>query len=108
MLNWCFAIYNKLCINKIEPMNLNCRCGELIHDITDYQENKAHFIPDQSWESMHESIADGNSSWNAASKVRRVMYQCHNCSRLYVQDQSGNFISFAPEGNGQFGILKNA
>lgn len=87
-------------------MKTRCNCGATIHDVTDAQENKAHFIPDQSWEVMHDSIAAGNSSWDACANARRVMYQCVECSRIYLQNQSGDFVSFIPEGPKRNGILK--
>lgn len=87
-------------------MKLLCECGWSIHDNTDSQENKAHFVPDESWEAMHEDINAGSSSWDTARKVMRRMYQCHECSRLYVEDCSGAFLAFKPDDEVEFGTLK--
>lgn len=88
-------------------MKLLCKCGAPIQDLTDYQENKARFVPDESWESMHEDIDAGASSWDAARKVMRLMYQCYECSRLYIESHNGSFIAFTPDEETSFGLLKS-
>ena len=85
-----------------------CVCGASIHDNTDYQENKAYLVPDQSWESIHESIAAGVTSWEPLRGVKRLMYQCTECSRLHVEAPDGSYYSFAPDRETPFGILKAA
>ena len=88
-------------------MKLKCKCGETIHDNTDYQDNKAYFIPDESWEVMLEKIDAGESAWDATRIAKRNIYQCYNCSRIYIENKDGNFTSFKPEEDTKFGILKN-
>lgn len=88
-------------------MKLLCECGSVIHDGTDYQENKAHFVPDESWEEMCEKIESGISPWDASVKYQRLMYQCYECARIYIEGESGNFYSFKPDHESKFGILKS-
>ncbi|MDA0150670.1 hypothetical protein [Vibrio sp. LaRot3] len=88
-------------------MKLNCNCGESIHDITDYQDNKARFIPDECWEQMCEQVDKGISVWEGLSNYQRYLYQCTNCSRVLIQQADGSFISFRPEQKILFGVLKH-
>ena len=87
-------------------MKFGCTCGEVIWDNTDYQDNKAYLIPDETFESALEEIAAGKCPWDALHRVKRIIYQCHSCARLYIHDHSGKLVSFSPEGNVAFGILK--
>ncbi|HHY0483152.1 TPA: hypothetical protein ACVU4Q_004953, partial [Vibrio parahaemolyticus] len=87
-------------------MRFNCECGARIHDISDYQENKARFIPDECWEEMCEQIDGGMNAWEAFAKYQRFTYQCHNCSRVIIEQGNGGFISFKPEQDIPFGVLK--
>jgi hypothetical protein len=87
-------------------MKFNCICGEVIRDNTDYQDNKAYLIPDETYESALEQIESGGSPWDAFRKVERVMYQCHSCARLFIDDHNGMLVCFAPEGDIKFGILR--
>jgi hypothetical protein len=89
-------------------MKFSCRCGEVIRDNTDYQDNKAYLIPDETYESALEQIESGKSPWDALRRVERVMYQCHSCARLFIDDHKREFVCFAPEGDVAFGILKGA
>src|SRR5690606_23314989 len=88
-------------------MKLLCKCGAPIQDLTDYQENKARFVPDESCESMHEDIDAGVSSWDAAREVMRLMDQCYECSRLYIESHSGSFIAFTPHEETPCGLRKS-
>ena len=89
-------------------MKIGCLCGAVIHDNTDYQENKAHFVPDESWESMCESIEKGMSPWDASVKYQRMMYQCYECKRIYIGGNDGSITSFRPDEETEFGILKKS
>ena len=88
-------------------MKLRCECGFVIHDNTDYQENKAHFVPDESWEEMCEKIEGGMSPWDASVMYQRHLYQCYECSRIYIENVDGSFTSFKPDADAKFGIFKN-
>lgn len=87
-------------------MKFSCTCGEVIRDNTDYQENKAYLIPDMSFESALEEIEAGKEPWDALRRVKRVVYQCHSCARLFINDHHGKLVCFSPEGGVVFGILK--
>lgn len=88
-------------------MKLRCECGAVIHDATDYQENKAHFVPDETWEEMCEKIEAGMSPWDASVIYQRIMYQCYECSRIYLEGKNREFTSFKPDLEAKFGILKS-
>ena len=87
-------------------MKFTCLCGTVIRDNTDYQEDKAYFIPDQSHERTVEAIDGGASPWNELRKVERVMYQCTSCARLWLENTDRKLCCFAPEPSTQFGILR--
>ena len=87
-------------------MKFQCECGHVIHDVTDYQDNKARFVPDETHEAMLESIDEGLDHYSAFRKYQRHMFQCVNCCRLHVMNNEGEFISFKPDNKINFGILK--
>lgn len=93
-------------------MKIVCACGAWIFDGTDRLPHKAHFIPDQAWDALAETLeaevvdalVDGTRSREAAyMKVRtllnaasRSMYQCRSCRRLYVEDALRQNRTFEP------------
>jgi hypothetical protein len=89
-------------------MKFACLCGSVIHDNTDYQEDKAYFIPDQSYERAVTLIRSERSAWEELRKVERTMYQCRSCARLWLEDHEKNLCCFTPEPSIQFGILKES
>ena len=89
-------------------MKFSCTCGEIVRDNTDYQDNKAYLIPDEKYEFALEQIESGESPWDALGKVERVMFQCHSCARIFIDDHEGQLVCFVPEGPHEFGILKAA
>lgn len=88
-------------------MKILCECGELIPDITDSQNNKAYLIPDESWEAVLESIESGQSPRDVTQSARRQILQCYECSRLYIEQKNGDYVSFKPDKKIEFGILSN-
>jgi hypothetical protein len=87
-------------------MKFSCHCGTLIHDGADNAPHKAHFIPDQLYEAAMTQIEAGQSSWLILSKSKRLMYQCRNCARLWLDDHAGKLVCFTPEPGVEFGILR--
>ena len=88
-------------------MKFECPCGAIIRDNTDYQKHKAYYIPDELYEGAVEKIEAGASPWVELRKVRRIMYQCSECCRLFF-DKPGSknlFISYKPEEETSFGLL---
>lgn len=93
-------------------MKIGCGCGAVIVDQTDFLPHKASFIPDQDlfgvFDSLDEEIVDrlatGELSKDEAygklrtiiSKASRLMYQCRECGRLYLDDRSRTLHSYLP------------
>ncbi len=86
-------------------MWIQCKCGSKIHDNHDPNRDKARFYPDEDWNQMSER--NGDSALVPRSDLRefRVMLQCMDCFRLYVQNKEGNFVSFKAEEDISFGFL---
>lgn len=80
-------------------MKFLCECGKTIHDTTDALSYKGSIIADQ----------DMNALWDIIEKLEkphkeqidvfndvcnilhRNIYQCPDCGRLYIEDQSNNY-----------------
>jgi hypothetical protein len=89
-------------------MKIDCPCGNVLRDQTDYLPYKAYFVADQDFEDLLDGIkqqlaeiftqaagtpaaADpaqllGRVLWAAMPSRRRIMYQCRNCGRLCLDD----------------------
>ena len=91
-------------------MKIECRCGALIFDSTDNLPDKAHFVPDKSWNRLWENIdaaieksGPSPDEKEAAcmelrsSKYFRTMWQCGACGRLYIDDEQNELHVFEPE-----------
>jgi hypothetical protein len=91
-------------------MKIGCYCGATIVDQTDGHSDKAHFFPDQVWDSFFDALdvlakagpspAEQRAAWKPlrhllATKVR-LMWQCRACGRLYIDDQEHNLQNFVP------------
>jgi hypothetical protein len=88
-------------------MKIRCDCGATIHDITDNQPWKAHFIADQDWDTFWDAIDEAieKSGPSAAEKeaacmklryltVTRMAWQCSACGRIYIDDQDHQLQQF--------------
>ena len=96
-----------------EIVKIGCHCGETIHDLTDSLPSKGHIIPDQNWLGVYDDIDDhvidavnaGTRTVEEAymesrriiSSSSRLVWQCANCGRLYVDGQNGELECFVPE-----------
>ncbi len=94
-------------------MKIRCHCGGTIHDSTDYLSHKAHLTPDQElygvWDGIDEEVIDPVASHELPAKEAyivsrriissptRLMWQCHECGRLYVSALDGELHCFVPE-----------
>ena len=80
-------------------MRIRCECGFAIRDSTDFVAEKAHIIPDQSWEdafvgmeNVMSLLARGEIDQGQAKlrllvevlKRSMLAYQCHECGRLII------------------------
>jgi len=94
-------------------MKIDCKCGNCIHDISDFQSDKAWLIPDKNWENFWSEIYNAikqsgkskvekeyaaNSVGRTSSiSAYRAMYQCNTCGRIYINNESGTLEVFEPE-----------
>jgi hypothetical protein len=94
-------------------MWFDCRCGNTIKDNTDGLRQKGHLTPDQDlysvWDGMDEQVIDRVASGELAlndayvlsrrlmSLPTRMMYQCFECGRLYIDGPDGELNCFLPE-----------
>jgi len=95
-------------------VKIGCHCGAVLADQTDDLPHKGHVIPDQDWFALYDAIddavinpvAEGKLSKETAyhlarqiiGRCARLVWQCRECGRLYVDDADGQLHSFAPEG----------
>jgi hypothetical protein len=93
-------------------MKIGCSCGASIVDQTDYLPHKGHLIPDQEWFAVFDAIdadiidalASGQLPQSDAYRLAReiilrasrLMYQCRNCGRLFIDDIQRNLQSYVP------------
>lgn len=95
-------------------MKIGCDCGTSIIDETDDLPHKGHLIPDQEWFATYDAFDDevidpvavGQLSKEAAchrarliiNRPARIMWQCRECCRLYIDGVDGRLRCFVPEG----------
>jgi len=93
-------------------MKIGCYCGATIFDQTDDLPHKGHFIPDQEWFATYDGmdnevivpLTEGaidmekafHLSRRVISRASRLMYQCSECGRLYMDDNSGVLHCYVP------------
>jgi hypothetical protein len=94
-------------------MKIGCLCGGVIIDQTDDLPQKGHLIPDQEWFATYDAIdddvinplAEGSLEKERAYMVARLiigrsarlMWQCVDCGRLYIDDRQGKLQCYVPE-----------
>ena len=93
-------------------MKLECECGKLIVDQTDFLSFKGYLISDQDYfgylEAIDEVIEKTGSTKNDKEKacmaVRslngqlfKITYQCSDCGSIYISDSDGNFHQYMPK-----------
>lgn len=92
-------------------MHFLCRCGNTIHDTTDYLSYKASLLSDQDCfdyiDEIERYVIDKTLDENACMDhimhtesryLWRNIYQCSQCGRIFIEDKAGKLYSFAPEG----------
>lgn len=91
-------------------MKINCNCGHIIIDNTDYLRHKGYVISDTQWFDFWDAIdhaieKTGNSpkeKERACMQLRKKnvfkpFWECTNCGKLYVDDKAGNLRAYSPE-----------
>ncbi len=93
-------------------MKIGCDCGATISDTTDYLSHKGHLTPDQDLYDVYDGldvsvidkVASGELSQGDAYMVARqimshstrIMWQCFECGRLYIDGLDGELHCFVP------------
>lgn len=91
-------------------MKIPCACGFIIHDGADELPHKAHLLPDQEWGLFWTAVDNAieNAGPSAAEKEaacmelrrrsfgRRLLWQCPQCGRLYIDDSRHALQCFEP------------
>jgi hypothetical protein len=92
-------------------MKIAFQCGATIYDQTDQLPQKAHFVRDEDWFDVLDSIDDAiersgptaKEKEAACMKVRRLIgnlarsaWQCRACGRVYIDDQEHELREFVP------------
>ena len=88
-------------------MNIECACGEIIPDQTDYLAYKAFIIGDKNYFDFLDSIDDALESTEAdkdglCMKIRkaepsRLAWECNACGRLYLDDAENKLVEYLPQ-----------
>lgn len=94
-------------------MKIGCHCGATIIDSMDCISHKAHLTPDQSvfevMDGIDSEVIDPVSSNDLAPEKAymvsrriiacptRLMWQCTECGRLYINGLDGELHCFVPE-----------
>jgi len=102
-----------LVIRLENPMKIGCYCGATISDSTDYLSHKAHLTPDQDvygvWDGVDDEVIDPVATGKLLPKdaymvsrriiqsPTRLMWQCYQCGRLYIDGPDGSLHCFVPE-----------
>jgi len=98
-------------------MKILCTCDHLIIDQTDGLKNKAYFIADAQWNAFWDAVdaaveKPGTARQKEAQvmhlrsqKVFRMAWECYNCGKLYVQDQSNELKAYTPDSTSYNAIL---
>jgi hypothetical protein len=93
-------------------MKIGCHCGATIFDQTDDLPHKGHLVPDQVWDATWDAMDDkvivplvkgainkeaaSDLLWDVISRASRLMWQCRECGRLYIDDEQGVLHCFVP------------
>ena len=88
-------------------MKIECPCGHMIPDNTDFQSWKAYLIADQDQPDLFDEIEAMPEGKRAIAAImtafrahKRAVYQCSDCGRLLLQqrgDRIHDYVSFRPD-----------
>ncbi len=92
-------------------MRIRCKCGNIIHDITDSIPYKGRIISDKEYikmldlaDKMIESSERNREALamtfrtNIGSYIRiKYIFQCENCGRILIEDENNQYSSFTPD-----------
>jgi hypothetical protein len=91
-------------------MKINCACGNVIVDNTDFLKDKGHLISDTQWFDFWESIDDAVEKSGESAKEKedavmhlrqeepsQLMWECQQCGKLFFNSKNGDLIIFSPD-----------
>jgi len=102
-------------------MKIECTCGEIIRDQTDYLKNKGHLISDMQWFAFWNAVDTAIEKSGTSKKdkekacmqlrkqnVFKTILECTNCGKLFIDTTSNgkhSLISYTPDLNKYSAIL---
>jgi hypothetical protein len=104
----CYRLWREL---TWHDMKIHCPCGAIISDSTDGLPRKGHLIPDQEWGPMctalekviEDAMARRLGAEAAFMQIHlllgdasRLVYQCRDCGRLFVDDRQHKTHMYQP------------
>ncbi len=91
-------------------MEIQCKCGNIIHDDTDFMNDKGYFRSDQDEddyftkidniiydESIDYTEITAHIQADLDNHYSRVMYVCKQCGRLFLSNHHGSMNVYVPE-----------
>lgn len=91
-------------------MEIQCKCGNIIHDDTDFMNDKGYFRSDQDEddyftkidniiydESIDYTEITAHIQADLDNRYSRVMYVCKQCGRLFLSNHHGSMNVYVPE-----------
>ncbi|WP_299223540.1 hypothetical protein [uncultured Aquimarina sp.] len=100
-------------------MKIECTCGNIISDSSDYIMYKGRFIPDRNWDDFWDAIdfaieksgPSEKEKEDACMKLRMMrvfdsILECIECGKLFVDDENGNLVTYSPDSKKYNGIFK--
>ena len=88
---------------------IECRCGQLIPDTTDFISYKGHLIADQDYFDFFDEIEnkDWRDATSIASKYFNEIFQCTNCQNIIIVRDNKRFDFKSIDVEGDSKILKS-
>ena len=103
-------------------MWIECKCGEAIKDTFDSIPYKGRIISDKEFFDLLEIAKEkiksedndrdrlarefGDVLWGSTPRIRvNFIYQCIECGRIYMEDETGELYGFMPEGHEKCNLL---
>lgn len=99
-------------------MKINCSCGHVIVDSTDYLPTKGHLVADTDyfhfWDAIDDAIEKSGPTAKEKEKaamqlrqmnVFKTFWECSNCGKLYTNGKNGDLISYSSDDGKYHGVL---
>lgn len=92
-----------------KSLKIQCACGQIIPDQTDYLPYKGYVIGDKDWFDLWnliEDIIEGKTTLKTNDEKimavlradpSRLAYECSGCGRLYLDDADHQLVEYLPQ-----------